>query len=168
MTTPQQSVNVKDNNCCSLSIARVSRADHGQWMCLLNDITEFDTVYIYLSFGRNWNRCKSSQIWLHQKSGLLEAFRACWLRPLRLCVVWSILVRFPNPPYEVSWRIWLDPSMSPSIWQSSTSNGRASNAQDHTIDEQTRGFKEWDVNGAAVIIMWWYMMIIIWERRKWK
>ena len=52
MTTPQQSVNVKDNNCCSLSIARVSRADHGQWMCLLNDITEFDTVSsIYLLAG---------------------------------------------------------------------------------------------------------------------
>ena len=29
---------------CSLSIARVSREDHGNWMCLLNDITEFDTV----------------------------------------------------------------------------------------------------------------------------
>ena len=29
---------------CSLSLDKVSREDHGHWMCLLNDITEFDTV----------------------------------------------------------------------------------------------------------------------------
>merc|ERR1711962_432909 len=29
---------------CSLYIERLGREDHGKWMCLLNDIQEFDTV----------------------------------------------------------------------------------------------------------------------------
>ena len=40
----EKDVLLNGNNVCSLSIARVSRKDHGLWMCLLNDITEFDTV----------------------------------------------------------------------------------------------------------------------------
>merc|ERR1719334_1511912 len=38
---------------CSLRIERLSREDHGTWMCLLNDIKEFDTVKasLYVEVG---------------------------------------------------------------------------------------------------------------------
>jgi len=40
----ERTLHSASHSSCSLLIARVSREDHGQWMCLLNDITEFDTV----------------------------------------------------------------------------------------------------------------------------
>jgi len=40
----ERTLHSASHSSCSLSIARVSREDHGNWMCLLNDITEFDTV----------------------------------------------------------------------------------------------------------------------------
>jgi len=38
---------------CSLRIERLAREDHGNWMCLLNDIKEFDTVKasVYVEVG---------------------------------------------------------------------------------------------------------------------
>jgi len=38
---------------CSLRIERLAREDHGTWMCLLNDIKEFDTVKasVYVEVG---------------------------------------------------------------------------------------------------------------------
>ena len=43
-TNQERNLSDLEQKICSLSIAQASRADHGQWMCLLNDITEFDTV----------------------------------------------------------------------------------------------------------------------------
>ena len=40
----ERTLHADSTSSCSLHIRRLRREDHGKWMCLLNDITEFDTV----------------------------------------------------------------------------------------------------------------------------